>query len=74
MDEISIDRLVFNVPGLSPAAAKELAKKVGEGLSKQELPDGNHEMLSLDLSEQASAHDIPRLANEIVDALMRQLG
>jgi hypothetical protein len=74
MDEISIDRLVFEVPGLTEKQAQDLAHRVGEGLAAQSMPSGNFGTLTVDLNDQAGSHDIPRLANAIVDALMRQVG
>jgi hypothetical protein len=74
MADISIDRLVFEVPGLTAGEAGELAQRVGAGLSKLSIPSAAFGTLTVDLNEQASSHDIPRLANAIVDSLIRQMG
>jgi hypothetical protein len=76
MDDISIDRLILDIPGLTPGEARELAQKVGEGLStaKAPAPSGSFETLTVDLNGQAGSRNIPRLANAIVSSLLRQIG
>ena len=73
MDDISIDRLVFEVPGLTENEAKELARRVGEELAAQSIGAGNFGVVTVDLDQNAAGHDIPRLANAIVSSLVRQL-
>jgi hypothetical protein len=74
MDDIYIERLVLDIPGLSPEHAKELAKKVGEGLAQKAPPEGSFGTLTVDLNDQAASKNLPRLADEIVDSLLRQIG
>jgi hypothetical protein len=75
MDDIYIERLVLNIPGLSNENAKELAKQVGDGLAQKKSPsEGNFGTLTVDLNEQATSRNLPRLAEEIVNSLMRQIG
>ena len=74
MDDISIDRLVFDLPGLTAAEAKELAQRVGDGLAAATAPSGSFETLTVDLNDQAESRDVSRLANAIVSSLLRQIG
>jgi hypothetical protein len=74
MDDIYIERLVLNIPGLSTENAKELAKQVGNGLAQKKTPEGSFGTLTVDLNEQATSRNLPRLADEIVNSLLRQIG
>jgi hypothetical protein len=74
MDDIYIERLVLNIPGLSTENAKELAKQVGNGLAQKKPPEGSFGTLTVDLNEQAMSRNLPRLADEIVNSLLRQIG
>lgn len=74
MDDIYIERLVLNIPGFSAESAKELAKQVGDGLAQKRPPEGNFGSITVDLNEQATSRNLPRLAEEIVSSLMRQIG
>jgi hypothetical protein len=74
MDDISIDRLVLDVPGLTPAEAEELAKQVGKGLAAATAKPGTFTKISVDLGETATSGNVPRLANAIVDSLLGQIG
>lgn len=74
MDDIYIERLVLDIPGLSTEQAKELTKRVGDGLAKKSPPEGDFGTLTVDLNEQATSRNLPRLADEIVDSLLRQMG
>jgi hypothetical protein len=74
MDDIYIERLVLNIPVLSTENAKELAKQVGDGLAQKKPPEGDFGNLTIDLNEQATSRNLPRLAEEIVNSLMRQIG
>jgi hypothetical protein len=75
MDDIYIERLVLDIPGLSTENAKELSKRVGDGLAKKSPPrEGTYGTLTVDLNEQATSRNLPRLADEIVDSLLRQIG
>ena len=74
MDDISIDRLVFEVPGLTQNEAKELARRVGEELAAKSTGVGNFGVLTVVLDQKAETHDFARLANEIVSSLLRQIG
>ncbi|HEY2858167.1 MAG TPA: hypothetical protein VGJ21_07105 [Terracidiphilus sp.] len=74
MDDIYIERLVLDIPGLSTENAKELSKRVGEGLAKKSKGEGNFETLTIDLNEQATSRNLPHLADEIVDSILKQIG
>jgi hypothetical protein len=74
MDDIYIERLVLDIPGLSTEHAKELSKRVGEGLAKKAPNEGNFGTLTVDLNDQATSKNLPRLADEIVNSLLRQIG
>ena len=74
VDDIYIERLVLNIPGLSTENAKELAKQVGDGLAQKKLAEGNFGSITVDLNEQATSRNLPRLADEIVNSLLRQIG
>lgn len=76
IDSISIDRMVFEVSGLSPHQAEELARHVGEGLAKA-APGGTPaelDKLSVTLDGPPDTTNLPRLANTIVNSLLRQIG
>ena len=74
MDDIYIERLVLDIPGLSTEHAKELSKRVGDGLAQKSPRAGSFGTLTVDLNEQATSRNLPRLADEIVDSLLRQIG
>ena len=74
MDEIMIDRLVLDLPGMTTARAGELTKRIGEGLAAASKTGGSFGSLTIDLNEQALSRDLPHLAENIVDAIMRQIG
>jgi len=74
MDDISIDRMVLNVPDLTPSQGQELAKRVGDGLAAGSPRCGHFPTLVVELNEQAMCGDVPRLANAIVSSLLGQLG
>ena len=73
MDDILIERLVLDIPGLTSAQAEELSKRVGEGLAKAKPREAEFGTLIVDLNEQATSRNLPRLAREIVDSLLRQM-
>lgn len=74
MDDILIDRLVLDIPGLTTAQAKELSQRVGEKLAAASPHDGSFGTLTVDLNEQAASRNLPRLAEAIADSLLRQIG
>jgi hypothetical protein len=80
MDEISIDRLVFDIPGLNAAQARDLAQRVGAGLAAASTRDdtafesAKFDALSVDLNDIAGRQGVPRLADAIVSALLIQIG
>ena len=83
MDEILIDRLVLEVPGLTQAAAEQLAKKVGEGLASaaststaKAAQGGDFSHLTVNWEDHLDnlGSNMPRLADAIVQAVMRQIG
>jgi len=73
MDDILIDRLVLNVPGLSTHQAEDLARRVGEGLASASPRQGDFGSLIVDLNDRALSKDLPRLAEAIINSLLQQL-
>ena len=74
MDEITIDRLTLNIPGLTPRQAREVAERVGAGLAAARPAARSFEALPLELDARTPTDDLPRLADAIVDALLAQMG
>jgi hypothetical protein len=80
MDEISIDRLVFDIPGLNAAQARDLAQRVGAGIADASTRENTafsgtrFDALSVDLNDLSAHQGVPRLAEAIVSALLIQLG
>jgi hypothetical protein len=88
MDEISIDRLVLDIPGLTPEQAKDVAERVGQGLADtdartvkhpaSDLGDESFDALSVDLNDNAlnyrTGSGTSRLADAIVASLLKQMG
>ena len=76
MDSISIDRMVFEVSGLSLQQAEELARHVGAGLAKAAPAGASADLdkLSVTLDGPPDTTNLPRLANTIVNSLLRQIG
>jgi len=75
MDEISIDRLIFDIPGLNVEQARDLAQCVGEELAVAvSNTEGFFDALAVNLNSPATRASIPRLAESIVRALLSQMG
>jgi hypothetical protein len=74
VDNILIERLVLDIPGLTPAQAEEVSNRVGKGLAEARIPKSDLGNLTVDLNEQATSRNLPHLANEIVNSLLRQIG
>jgi hypothetical protein len=74
MDDILIERLVLDIPSLTPAQAEELSEQVGKGLVAAKPKEGSFGSLIVDLNDEAVARDLPRLAEAIVDSIMQQIG
>jgi hypothetical protein len=82
MPDITIDRLVFDIPGLTPGQAHDLAERVGKGLAAatdsedhfSTLGDVSFDDLSIDLNEREPGANLPRLADAIVNTLLKQMG
>jgi hypothetical protein len=66
-NEVSIGRLVFDIPGLQPEQAARLAEQIGTGLAGLK---GEFGTLSVTLDEDGSQPLAPR----IVAALRQQIG
>jgi len=73
MDDVSIDRLVLNVPGLSAEQAQNLATRVGMGLATAPAAPGSYGTLTVELNDEAITRDVSRLANAIVALLLDQM-
>ncbi len=74
MDEITIDRLMLDIPGLTPRQAREVAERVGAGLAAAKPSGGRFDALPLELDARTPTGDLPRLADAIVHALLTQMG
>jgi hypothetical protein len=79
MDEISVDRLVIDIPGLNAAQARNLAQHIGAGIAAASRDNAAQKLarfdtLSVDLNGLAANQGIPRLAEAIVSALLIQIG
>lgn len=74
MDDIFIERLVLDIPGLSAVQAEELSAQVGKGLAAAKPAGGHFGSLVVELNDQAASNDLPRLAQAIVDSIMQQIG
>jgi len=80
MDEISIDRLVFDIPGLNAAQARDLAQRVGAGIAAASTRENTafngarFDALAVDLNDLAARQGVPRLVEAIVSALLIQMG
>lgn len=80
MDEISIDRLVFDIPGLNAEQARDLAQRVGAGIADASTRENaafngtRFDALAVDLNDLAARQGVPRLAEAIVSALLIQMG
>ena len=74
MDDISIERIVFHVPGLDPAQAQDIARHVANGLAASTMGCGNFGTLVVELNERATCGNLPRLAEAIVQSLQDQIG
>jgi hypothetical protein len=68
--EVTIDRLIFDIPGLDRAAASELARKVGERLASAGL-SGEHPRIGITLGPIGGSQD--ELVARIVAALSERL-
>lgn len=74
MDDIFIERLVLDIPSLTVAQGEELSQQVGKGLAAAKPKEGNIGSLIVDLNDQATSRDLPRLAEAIVDSIRQQIG
>jgi hypothetical protein len=74
MDDILIERLVLDIPGLTPAQAKEVSERVGKGMADAKVPAQKFGNITIDLNQQAASRGLPHLAEEIVNSLLRQIG
>jgi len=71
MDDISIDRLILEIPGLDAEQGRELARRIGEQLAAADAGPGDYQTLSITL-DPATPHD--RLATAVTAALLRLIG
>ena len=68
-NDVHIDRLVFDIPGLDPAHAHRLAEGIAAALAMSGA-SGQHEKLEVPLALPGAT---PDLAQRIVAALMQRL-
>lgn len=74
MDEIMIDQLLLEIPGLSPADAPRVAERVGQGLAAAQGGVEFHGDLTIDLNHQAASHGWEQLADAIVNSVIERIG
>jgi hypothetical protein len=74
MDDIFIERMVLDIPGLTAGQAEDLSAQVGKGLAAAKPTAGSFGSLTVELNDQAASTDLPRLAQAIVDSIMQQIG
>lgn len=72
MNQVSIDRLILDLPGMDAEAARALALGIAEGLAGAGL-NANHAGLSVTV-EPALAAQPQRLAAHIVQTLLQRIG
>jgi hypothetical protein len=68
--EVTIDRLVLDIPGLDPRQAPALARDIGERLSRTGI-SGEHSVIGVTLGSIGGSQG--ELAARIVAALMERL-
>lgn len=70
---IRIDRLVIDVPGLSPDQGRDLAQRIGAALAQAPAPDADaaHERLNLSVAPSA---DLDVLAARVAAGVRGALG
>lgn len=79
MDDIMIDRLVLDIPGLTVDQARKVSEQVGAKLADAAPtdappPESDFGALTVDLNDEAISRNLPRLADMIVDSILRQIG
>jgi hypothetical protein len=79
MDDIMIDRLVLDIPGLTVDQARKVSEQVGQKLADAAPKDGSPEessfgTLTVDLNDEAISRNLPRMADMIVDSILRRIG
>jgi hypothetical protein len=74
MDDIYIERLILDVPGLTTGQAEELSGQVAKGLADARPGNGNFRSLLVELNDQPTDSDLPRLAAAIVESIVQQIG
>ena len=72
MTDVTIDRLVLDLPGMDAAAARTLALGVAEGLAGARI-DGDHETLLVTVDPKAVASPA-NLSAHIVQTLLQRIG
>ncbi len=74
MSEVRIDRLILQVPGLTPAEGKRLALQVAAGIATARAAGGGRDIpaLRLDLTA-APGGSVDALAEQLVAEIRRQI-
>ncbi len=73
MTDVTIDRLVLDLPGLSEGAARALALGVAEGLAGARI-DGDFETLTVTVDPKTGAASPTSLSAHIVQTLLQRIG
>ena len=69
--DVTIDRLILELPGVDAAAARTIALGIAEGLAGSGI-DGEHATLSTTVN--ATSAEPRRLAAEVVETLLERIG
>ena len=72
MSDVTIDRLVLELPGVDAGAARALAHGIAEGLASAQI-DGDYERLVVDI-DRAEPAASQRLAAHIVQTILQRIG
>jgi hypothetical protein len=74
MSEVRIDRLILQVPGLTPSEGKRLALQVAAGIATARAAGGGRDIpaLRLDLTA-APGGSVDALAEQLVAEIRRQI-
>ena len=72
MSGLSIDRLVLNLPPMSPGDARRVALLVAAGLAQAVSVAGEVPAMSVDIAAAASG-DLTTLSERIIAAALRQI-
>jgi hypothetical protein len=74
MNNLAIDRLILDVPGLSESDGRRLARQVADGLGSARLDGGGLDIPTMNLDLRPGRGDgVDELARQIVAEFARQI-